>query len=360
MAVARVAGSFFQRQRVLRPPGFPWRTVCARLAVLILPALLMAACQAGSAGADWSGLLAALLAGATVEEPAGAGLPAGVATINYRGEFNAVTERDALAVAPVDSAELAAALANGGAVFYDSLGESSRPLRIRFTGDLAPGVVPAIAVTDDSGNPVAGTVSVQYPRTLLFTPTAPFAENSRISAAVTGVSFADGRSRLSEPLEFEFTTSQSTPGMPFDWTLEISCPEPPAASDGEGCRLRLFPPPSVEFAMANPEAGDFPAFVDVYVALSGANFITESFFTEDQFVIAPGSNGLYFEFPNVSPEGYIELYRYAANPAAAYDANLFFLATVNYTPAGSSPTVQEIVLAVDGAWNMNLRYSRTH
>lgn len=331
----------------------------SRLAPLILLGLTLAGCGADSSGPDWSALLAALLAGAALEEPAGAGLPAGVAMVNYRGEFNAVTEREALAVAPTDSTELSAALANGGAVFYDSLGESIRPLRIRFTSDLAPGVVPAIALTDEAGNPVAGVVSMQFPRTLVFTPTAPFAQNSRMFAAVTGVSFADGRQRLNEPLELEFGTAQATPGMPFDWTLEINCPETAPGGGAENCRLRLHPPPTVQFAMANPEAGDFPAFVSVYVALSGANFITESFFTEDQFVIAPGSNGLYFEFPAVSSQGYYELHRYAADPAAVYDANLFFLASVDYTPAGASPPVQEIVVVVDGAWDMNLTYSRT-
>lgn len=359
MALVLDSGPFFQRRRIRFTPGLLPRARRARLAVLILPVLLLTACQPDPAGADWSGLLAALLAGASVEEPAGPGLPAGVASINYRGEFNAVTERDAMAVAPTDSAELAAALANGGPVFYDSLGELIRPLRIRFTGDLAPGVAPAVAIIDDGGNPIAGAVSVQYPRTLLFTPTAPFAQNSRMSAAVTGVSFADGRSRLSEPLEFEFGTARATPGMPFDWSLEINCPDGPTGGGAEACRLRLHPPATVEFAMANPEAGDFPAFVSVYAALSGANFITECFFTEDQFVIAPGSNGLYFEFPNVSPQGYYELYRYAADPAAVYDANLFFLASVDYTPAGASPPVQEMVVAADGAWNMNLTYSRT-
>ncbi len=314
---------------------------------------------AGGADSNSGLLLALLFAGGPASEASGPGLPAGVAAINYQGEFNPVTERDALAVAPVDSAELAAALASNGGVFYDSLSENIRPLRITFTGDLEAGLAPEVRVADSGGNLASGVVSFQLPRTLIFTPTTAFAHNTQYNVSVNGIRFADGRQRLAQPLGFEFSTAASTPGMPFPWTLEVSCPDQSVAGGGGSCRLRLHPPIAMETAMANPEAGDFPANLDVYLALSGANYITESFFSEDQFVVAPGSNGLYFEFPAASPEGYYDLFRYTADPAVSFDPGLFLFATVDYLPGGATPPVQEIIVVVDGALNINIVYSRT-
>jgi hypothetical protein len=333
--------------------------------VLVLAAgLCLAGCRSDSSGADWSVLLAALLAGQAVEEPAGPGLPAGVAAINYQGEYNEVTERDTFPIAPVDTDELAAALASNGAVLYDSLGENIRPLRIRFTGDLEPGLTPAVQVVDSTGNLASGVVSFQLPRTLIFTPTTAFAHNTEYNVSVTGIRFADGRQRLAEPLQFEFGTVASTPGMPYAWTLEVSCPDQSLASGESACRLRLHCPIAIETAMATAPADDFPALLDAYLSLSGngslgAGYATDSFLTESQFVLTPGSNGLFFEFPSVPSEGYYGLYRYAANPGGNFDPNLSLLLNVEYKPAGVSPDALDLVIVQDGAWHINVVYSRT-